>query len=71
MEPVERRMPELEIGSRCFLAGRREHNTLSHRQYLGLNGDNKSMRRRELKHESIRPGRASEGGCGSRIKGLV
>jgi hypothetical protein len=35
MEPVERRTPELEIGSRCFLADRREHNTLCHRQYLG------------------------------------
>ena len=48
MEPVERRTPELEIGSRCFLADRREHNTLCHRQYLGVNGDNGSMRRREL-----------------------
>ena len=35
----------------------------------GNTGDNESMRRRELKRESIRLGRASEGGCGSRIKG--
>lgn len=51
-------------------ADRREHNTLCHRQYLGVDGDNGSMRRTELKRESIRLRRASEGGCGSRIKGL-
>jgi hypothetical protein len=71
MEPVERRTLEFEIGSWCFLADRREHDTLSHRQYLGVDGDNESMRRRELKRESIRLGRASEGGYGSRIKDLV
>src|ERR1700751_4551229 len=64
MEPVERRRQEFEIGSRCFLADRRGHNTLSHRQYLRLDGDNESMRRRELKRESIRLRRASDGGCG-------
>jgi hypothetical protein len=49
MEPVERRTPEFVIGSRCFLADRREHDTLSHRQYPDRTqdmGDNLATNRR-------------------------